>query len=72
MLCQTCNKLQILPTNKFCIKCKAVVKQNIAILCDTCSMTSKSCAACLRKINKASDGPIYRSPSGGCKSCGRK
>lgn len=72
MLCQTCSKLQILPTNKFCIKCKSVVKQSIAILCDTCSITSKSCAACLRKVFKGLDNPIHKSHSGGCKSCGRK
>jgi hypothetical protein len=72
MLCPSCNKLVILNSKKKCIRCQGVVQQNIAILCESCSAVSKSCAICLRKIYKNLDNPIYKNMGSGCKSCGRK
>ena|SRR5271157_1433910 len=70
MLCSSCSKLQILYTNKTCMKCQGNVQQNISILCEACSSTSKSCSACLRKIYRGLSNPIYNARGGGCKSCG--
>lgn len=72
MLCSTCSKLQILNTNKKCMKCQSAITQNIAILCETCSLTSQSCAACLRKVYRNLENPIYKPRNGGCRSCGGK
>lgn len=52
------------------MKCQGSVQQNISILCEVCSSTSKSCSACLRKIYKGLGNPIYNSRNSGCKSCG--
>lgn len=69
MLCTTCSKLAVLyTTNKKCIKCQSKVYQNIAVLCDPCSKTTKSCAACLKKVYD----PLEHPKMTGCKGCGKK
>jgi hypothetical protein len=72
MLCNSCAKLNILHTNKTCIKCQAAVHQNISILCEACAIASNSCNACLKKVYKPLENPIYKSKGGGCKTCGGK
>jgi hypothetical protein len=72
MLCDTCSKLLILNTARTCIKCQGIVIQNIAVLCEACSIREKLCAACLKKVyqNKF-DNPIYKNLTSGCKACGK-
>lgn len=72
MFCPNCNKLYTKYCNKNCMKCKGTINQSIAILCDTCSLTTQSCAACLRRITKTGELPLYKSRRGGCKACGSK
>lgn len=72
MLCSSCARLAILNIKKTCVNCKGAVYQNIAVICETCSATSKACAVCLKKIYKNLDNPIYKSIGPGCRSCGRK
>lgn len=67
MLCTSCARLAILHTKRSCIKCQGAVYQNIAVLCDACSASEKTCAACLKKVISVFD----RQKQSGC-NCGKK
>ncbi len=66
MFCTACNKLSHLNTIKKCPRCKSEILINISVICDFCSLNTKSCSCCLKKIiNKIDRKPI-------CKACGSK
>ena len=67
MLCETCNKLAILYTNKKCLKCQGAITINISVVCEICSKSTNTCSACLKKLT-----PALTKKTGGCKTCGRK
>lgn len=71
MYCLNCSKLVFLPLNKKCIKCQGIVKNNISVLCETCSSQEKICSSCLKKIYQTIDNPHMRHILSGCKACGR-
>ena len=66
MLCFNCSKLNYMYTNKSCLRCQADVFTNIAVICDRCSSTEKTCAACLKKT----DNFTRNKKNTGCRSCG--
>ena len=65
MLCTNCLYLAFMYSNKKCIRCNSDVTINISVLCEQCSLTSKSCAVCLKKIVN------HKINKGGC-GCGKK
>jgi hypothetical protein len=67
MLCSNCSKLALLNSNKTCVRCKGSVLNNIAVLCDGCSIKEKKCAVCVKTIISNSDRATKR----GC-NCGGK
>jgi len=68
MLCESCGKLSFLHIKKSCMKCQGAVLINIALLCEPCAISAKSCSACLKKIHSQLTS---KKISPGCKSCGR-
>ena len=64
MICQSCSKLNIKNVIKNCIKCTGEIYNNLSVLCDSCSKTSKQCSICLKQIG-------IRGESRNCK-CGSK
>ena len=61
MLCHSCSKLVLLPTNKSCRKCQNIIYNNLVILCDNCSTINKQCSICLKTIL-----PVNRHKGCGC------
>lgn len=51
MLCTNCSKLLLLNSKKKCSNCQGPISNNLLILCDSCSLTNKQCAICLKRIN---------------------
>lgn len=70
MFCDTCSKLAILNTNKTCMNCKGAVYNNISVLCEQCSASTRKCSSCLKNIYKGFENPNYKHLKSGCKSCG--
>jgi len=68
MFCSNCAKLALLVTQKKCIKCNALVLNNISVLCESCSNSQKICSVCLKRINPDPRKQSYR----GCGRCGHK
>ncbi len=68
MLCSNCLKLSLLTGKRSCVRCQSEIHNNLAVLCERCSETSKSCAICLKKVL----GNINKLKSGGCSVCGKK
>ncbi len=68
MFCANCSKLAILVTNKKCIRCNAIVLNNISVICESCSGFQKQCSVCLKKIN----GDLRKQGYRGCSRCGSK
>ncbi len=66
MMCSNCSKLASIYTTKKCMRCQGAVSISIAVLCETCSATSKQCSVCMKK-SQANAGIR----GGGC-NCGKK
>ena len=66
MMCQNCSKLSILHTNKACMRCQGSVINNISVICEICSASSKQCTVCLKKVQS-----VNKARGGGC-NCGKK
>jgi len=68
MLCIGCRKLVFQYTNKNCLRCHGSVNNSIYTICENCSLTSKQCAACLKKIQNSASIKHYFA---GCNACKR-
>jgi len=66
MLCNSCEKLALLPSIKQCMRCKGNISKNLQIICDNCSDSEKLCSVCLKK-----KAPAIETKKG-CQSCGKK
>ena len=67
MLCSNCSKLALSNSNKNCSRCKAVINNNLSVICDACSANGKQCSVCLKKIVSQQ----ARNAGRGC-GCGKK
>lgn len=69
MFCSNCSKLSYMHTKKNCIKCQAVVFNNISTICERCSSSDLVCSVCLKKISN-NNFVANKNIGFGCKSCG--
>lgn len=66
-MCKSCSDLSFNLNNlKSCVKCHALTKTNISVLCQSCSKTNMKCECCGRNLNT----PDYLK-IGKCTGCNR-
>ena len=68
MFCPNCAKLALLHTKKNCIQCQGGVFNNLSVLCETCSVTEKVCAICLKKTQNSLADKLKNAGCGPCRS----
>lgn len=67
MFCDSCSKLAMFKIDKKCLKCSAIINNNLSVICENCSLNNKICSICLKKLNYG-----QKRHFGGCSSCGGK
>jgi len=70
MLCLNCQKLNLVLSNKKCVRCNNVINNQLSHICNNCSDTEKICAICLKKIINTNITKNFK--FNGCNSCGKK
>lgn len=50
MICSQCTKLLNKQKQKKCMKCNNTISYTLTILCEECSLKTKQCSICLKKI----------------------